>query len=299
MIIIKKYKDINELFPICSITDESFIIKQKENKSENVIYEVIPTSILNYTKDRSFKIISQFTEFLKGIECDYKIIIRSCKFNKQEYINIYTNGANEKIKKLIFYKDYINDLSKEDKKVNKKLIEQSMDVYMQEVSIGYKLEIVEHQELIKRQIVADIISDMYFSKLSKFYEDQYALGLLNDDISFSYEGSRTFSHVVVIAESKDAKKLSNNIIEYIDLIKNQEIDKKLFDLTKKKKIGEMFLLSDRLDLSYRRVIDKILNETKMYDDVEIIKAITVDDIKNFLGLLKNDENMVVSVIKQK
>lgn len=61
----------------------------------------------------------------------------------------------------------------------------------------------------------------------------------------------------------------------------------------------MFLLSDRLDLSYRRVIDKILNETKMYDDVEIIKAITVDDIKNFLGLLKNDENMVVSVIKQK
>ena len=61
----------------------------------------------------------------------------------------------------------------------------------------------------------------------------------------------------------------------------------------------MFLLSDRLDLSYRRIIDKILNETKMYDDVEIIKAITVDDIKNFLGLLKNDENMVVSVIKQK
>ncbi|CCZ56414.1 putative uncharacterized protein [Clostridium sp. CAG:1219] len=104
---------------------------------------------------------------------------------------------------------------------------------------------------------------------------------------------------MVIAESKDAKKLANNIIEYIDLIKNQEIDKKLFDLTKKKKIGEMFLLSDRLDLSYRRVIDKILNETKMYDDVEIIKAITVDDIKNFLGLLKNDENMVVSVIKQK
>ena len=59
------------------------------------------------------------------------------------------------------------------------------------------------------------------------------------------------------------------------------------------------MLSDRLDLSYRRVIDKILNETKMYDDVEIIKAITVEDIKNFLSLLKNDENMVVSIIKQK
>ena len=250
-------------------------------------------SISNITKDTLYTCYNTFY----SLQNMFFIVIGDVDVEKT--IKIIENNVNKYEKANKSKSDIVVFNSKEDKKVNKKLIEQSMDVYMQEVSIGYKLEIVEHQELIKRQIVADIISDMYFSKLSKFYEDQYALGLLNDDISFSYEGSRTFSHVVVIAESKDAKKLSNNIIEYIDLIKNQEIDKKLFDLTKKKKIGEMFLLSDRLDLSYRRVIDKILNETKMYDDVEIIKAITVDDIKNFLGLLKNDENMVVSVIKQK
>lgn len=250
-------------------------------------------SISNITKDTLYTCYNTFY----SLQNMFFIVIGDVDVEKT--IKIIENNVNKYEKANKSKSDIVVFNSKEDKKVNKKLIEQSMDVYMQEVSIGYKLEIVEHQELIKRQIVADIISDMYFSKLSKFYEDQYALGLLNDDISFSYEGSRTFSHVVVIAESKDAKKLSNNIIEYIDLIKNQEIDKKLFDLTKKKKIGEMFLLSDRLDLSYRRIIDKILNETKMYDDVEIIKAITVDDIKNFLGLLKNDENMVVSVIKQK
>lgn len=250
-------------------------------------------SISNITKDTLYTCYNTFY----SLQNMFFIVIGDVDVEKT--IKIIENNVNKYEKANKSKSDIVVFNSKEDKKVNKKLIEQSMDVYMQEVSIGYKLEIVEHQELIKRQIVADIISDMYFSKLSKFYEDQYALGLLNDDISFSYEGSRTFSHVVVIAESKDAKKLANNIIEYIDLIKNQEIDKKLFDLTKKKKIGEMFLLSDRLDLSYRRVIDKILNETKMYDDVEIIKAITVDDIKNFLGLLINDENMVVSVIKQK
>ncbi|CCZ56041.1 unknown [Clostridium sp. CAG:1219] len=154
MIIIKKYKDISELFPICSITDESFIIKQKENKSENVIYEVIPTSILNYTKDRSFKIISQFTEFLKGIECDYKIIIRSCKFNKQEYINIYTNGANEKIKKLIFYKDYINDLSN---KIHKE------DMYFNKIYFCLNRESKNIQETLKNMNTIGV----FFKKLKR------------------------------------------------------------------------------------------------------------------------------------
>ena len=137
MIIIKKYKDINELFPICSITDESFIIKQKENKSENVIYEVIPTSILNYTKDRSFK-----------------IIIRSCKFNKQEYINIYTNGANEKIKKLIFYKDYINDLSN---KIHKE------DMYFNKIYFCLNRESKNIQETLKNMNTIGV----FFKKLKR------------------------------------------------------------------------------------------------------------------------------------
>ena len=135
-------------------------------------------SISNITKDTLYTCYNTFY----SLQNMFFIVIGDVDVEKT--IKIIENNVNKYEKANKSKSDIVVFNSKEDKKVNKKLIEQSMDVYMQEVSIGYKLEIVEHQELIKRQIVADIISDMYFSKLSKFYENQYALGLLNDDISF-------------------------------------------------------------------------------------------------------------------
>ena len=184
----------------------------------------------------------------------------------------------------------------EPKEINEKEVTKKMDVYMQNLCIGYKLDIVKKDEIIKRQIVADMISDIYFSKLSKFFKEQYNLGLISDEISFGYEGTKYFSHVVVMAESKDAKTLSNNISYYIERIKNEEVDDELFTLTKNKKLGEAILMSDSLDSSYRRTIDTIILGADLYKDIDILKTVSKDDIKDFLKLLDNDTNMVTSII---
>lgn len=220
-------------------------------------------------------------------------------------VNDTINIIEENIKKYAKKDNKINlcDIKvfdcEEDDKINKKEIIQNMDVYMQELCLGYKLNLVSKQELIKRQIVADIIGDMYFSQISKFYEEQYNLGLINDEISFSYEGSSTFSHVIIMAQSKDVDSLYKNIYNYIEKIKKEEIDLDLFNLAKNKKIGEMLLLSDGFDTSYRRIIDKALNGTNMYDDIEILKNLSINDVKSFLNLLDNNNNLVKSVIIKK
>jgi len=184
----------------------------------------------------------------------------------------------------------------EPKEINKKEIYKKMDVYMQNLCVGYKLDIVKKDEIIKRQIVADMISDMYFSKLSKFFKEQYSLGLISDEVSLSYEGTKYFSHVVVIAETKDAKVLSTNISSYIDKIKNEDIDSELFNLTRNKKLGEALLMSDSLDSSYRRTIDTIVLGADLYKDIDLLKNIKEEDIKEFLKLLDSNKNMVTSVI---
>lgn len=187
----------------------------------------------------------------------------------------------------------------ESKEINKKEIVYNMDVYMQELCLGYKLDIVSGKELLKRQIVSEIVNDMYFSKMSRFYEEQYKLGLINDEVSFSYEGTKTFSHVVIMAQSKNADMLYNNICKYIEDLKNSDISNEEFELVKKKKIGETILLSDGFDTSYRRIIDKIMNGTKMYEDIEILKNISINDVKSFMNLFNNDENLVKSIITKK
>lgn len=184
----------------------------------------------------------------------------------------------------------------EPKEINQKEIYKKMDVYMQNLCIGYKLDIVKSDEIVKRQIVADIVSDMYFSKLSKFFKEQYNLGLISDEVSLSYEGTKYFSHVVINSETKDAKKIAENISSYIDSLKNEEIDDELFNLTKNKKLGETLLMSDTLDTSYRRTIDTIILGVDLYKDIDILKQITKEDIKDFFKLLDKNTNMVTSII---
>ena len=166
---------------------------------------------------------------------------------------------------------------------------------MPQVCLGYKLNTVKGEEIIKRAIIADIVSKMYFSKLSNFYEVEYNKKILNDEVIISYEGSNTFSHIMVLAESTDVDLLKSDLLEYIEKIKKSEIDEALFNEVKKSKIGTTIMYNDSLSSCYRRIIDAILVDVDIYSDVNIVENITTNDVKEFLQLF--DENyMCTSII---
>ena len=217
----------------------------------------------------------------------------------------------EKTIKLI--EDSINIYSKNEKKINEEIktfsedepmqvakreIIEKMDVYMPKLCIGYKLNVVQKEEIIKRAILADIVSDMYFSKLSKFYEEEYSKGIITDEVILSYEGTKYFSHVVIMGESTKLLELKSDILKYIEKIKKYPIDTYLFEQVKSNKIGSTLIENDRLNSCYRRIIDSILADTDVYADIEILQNLNVQDVKNFLELLDN-ENNVVSIIDKK
>lgn len=195
----------------------------------------------------------------------------------------------EEIKK--FYEE-------EDKNICKKEIVGKMDIFMPLICIGYKLDIVKKEEIVKRALVADIVSDMYFSKITEFFKDEYDKGVLSDSLSFMYEGTDTFSHVIISTESTKINELQKDLFEYIDKIKNIDVDEELFGIVKNNKIGSLVSVSDNLNVSYRRIIDSILCGIDVYSDVNLIKSITKDDVKEFLNLL-SEENRVVSIINPK
>ena len=195
----------------------------------------------------------------------------------------------EEIKK--FYEE-------EDKNICKKEIVEKMDIFMPLICIGYKLDIVKKEEIVTRALVADIVSDMYFSKITEFFKDEYDKGVLSDSLSFMYEGTDTFSHVIISTESTKINELQKDLFEYIDKIKNIDVDEELFGIVKNNKIGSLVSVSDNLNVSYGRIIDSILCGIDVYSDVNLIKSITKDDVKEFLNLL-SEENRVVSIINPK
>lgn len=194
--------------------------------------------------------------------------------------------------------EIVKFMEKEENKINQVKIEKNMDVYMSQICIGYKLEVVRGNDIIKRQIVCDFISELYFSRLSDFFEEQYNLGLLYEPLYFGYEGSNTFAHLIISASSTNIEKLTTNIYDYINKIKKLEIVSDDFEMIKKKMIAENIIYSESLNSSYRRIIDSIIDNTKLYYDVDVINAITKEDIKKIINSL-NDESRVLSIINNK
>lgn len=183
----------------------------------------------------------------------------------------------------------------EPKEIAKKEITQKMEIYLPQLCIGYKLPLSSGEDITKNEIIVSIISDMFFSKQSDFFEKEYNEGKVNGSIDMQYEGSDTFSHVILSTTSTDIDIIENDLLNYIEEIKEKEIDEELFEIIKRKKIGEAILSSDSLNVSYRRVIDSILSNTRVYADIEILKEITSKDIKEFLHKL-NEDNRVSSKI---
>lgn len=182
--------------------------------------------------------------------------------------------------------------------IAKKEITKNMDIFMPLMCVGYKLDVVKKEEIVKRALIADIISDMYFSKITDFYKMEYDKSVLSDSISFMYEGTDTFSHIILTAESTKMDELQKDLFEYIEKIKSENVDEELFETIKNNKIGTMVSISDNLSVSYRRIIDSILCDIDVYCDVDLLKDITKEDVKEFLQLLSEDSK-VISVINPK
>ena len=184
----------------------------------------------------------------------------------------------------------------EPKNINKKYSDNKMEVYMPELCIGYKLDVVQKEEIIKNEVISQIISEMYFSKLSNFYKTEYENKVISSEIEFDGEFTNSFAHVIISASTTNVDKLKEDILEYIEKIKVEDVDNNLFELVKRRLIGADILDFDDLNSIYRRIIDSILTETDLYEPEKILNALTSKDIKRFLNNLKS-EKQVVSIIR--
>lgn len=247
-------------------------------------------SISNITKELLYTCYNTFYSpqnmfFIVVGDVDVDDTIKTIEENIKKYDNKIVSNSN--IEKF---------MEEEPKEIAKKEIVQKMEIFLPQICIAYKLDLCDGAKVRKNDIVASIVSDMYFSKQSDFFENEYNLGRVNGSIDIQYEGSEYFSHVIVSATSSDLDKVESDILDYIEKIKNETIDEELFETIRRKKIGEVILSSDTLSVSYRRIIDSILNNTNVYLDVEILKSLKSSDIKEFLENLDENRRVTSKII---
>ena len=206
----------------------------------------------------------------------------------EKYLNKYVreNRTNEITKYTLDEpKSIVRDFSESDMKLSMPLIH-----------IGFKENIALKNDVVKMDILSQIVSEMYLAKNSDFYEKMYMQEKVSNYMFMFYEGAKEYSHIMISAESKCPENAAKEIKEFVINLKNEEIDEELLEITKKQLLGEFIMKSEDLHNCYRRVIDTILNENDLYYSIELLKNVNKEDVKEFLNLL-NEENSTISIVK--
>lgn len=105
-----KYEDISTIYNIQDICDEYILLKNKE-LYQVYIYEVFPVNVTNLQEEQKEYIIEKYIEFLKKVNIDFQILVRTNKFDVDEYVkNIEERINANECKKEGIYKEYIENM---------------------------------------------------------------------------------------------------------------------------------------------------------------------------------------------
>ena len=180
-----------------------------------------------------------------------------------------------------------------------KEIEKKLDVYMPYICIAFKHGKNDGKTNIKNTVIVNLIDEICFSTMSDFYEEMYKKKIINEPLQIAYECGADFAHSIIFATSKRYKECEEMIKDYLLKLKEEGIDENLFEIAKKKKQGEYIHQTEDLMSIHRSIIDSIIQNTPVYEEMNILEKITKEDVEDYIKEYLQEENMVISRVIEK
>ncbi|MDB3085355.1 peptidase M16 [Clostridioides difficile] len=189
----------------------------------------------------------------------------------------------------------------EPKSVKEKEVIEKFPISMPMFNIGFKDSNVglKGKELLRKEIVTDILVGMLFKKGSKLYEDLYMQGLINENFGAGFSSQVDYAFSIIAGDSKEPKKVKDIIIEYIENSKKEGLSKEEFERTKKKKIGSFIKYFDSINFIANSFISYVFKDINILDYLDVVKDITFDEVEERLREHFKEEYCVISIVEPK
>ncbi|MGO0804906.1 EF-P 5-aminopentanol modification-associated protein YfmH, partial [Clostridioides difficile] len=165
--------------------------------------------------------------------------------------------------------------------VKEKEVIEKFPISMPMFNIGFKDSNVglKGKELLRKEIVTDILVGMLFKKGSKLYEDLYMQGLINENFGAGFSSQVDYAFSIIAGDSKEPKKVKEIILDYIEKSKKEGLSKEEFERTKKKKIGSFIKCFDSINFIGNSFISYVFKDINLLDYLDIIKDITFEEVE--------------------
>ncbi|AJP12404.1 TPA: insulinase family protein [Clostridioides difficile] len=217
----------------------------------------------------------------------------------EKVIDVTKKSNNYKVDRLS--KSIERFYPEEPESVKEKEVIEKFPISMPMFNIGFKDSNVglKGKELLRKEIVTDILVGMLFKKGSKLYEDLYMQGLINENFGAGFSSQVDYAFSIIAGDSKEPKKVKEIILDYIEKSKKEGLSKEEFERTKKKKIGSFIKCFDSINFIGNSFISYVFKDINLLDYLDIIKDITFEEVEERLKEHFKEEYCVISIVEPK
>jgi len=195
----------------------------------------------------------------------------------------------------------VRDYGKEPDRVVKNTVRQTMEVSVPSFILGYKDTDTGYdgKALLKKATEYSIILELALGKASDIYNRLVNEGLIMGFLDFDAECEKSYCHLSISGESNTPEKVREVVFEGFKSLKEKGIDVSEFERIKKAYYGRFLKHFDHITSVAHSFLANAFNNIGLFDYVDVISEISIDDINR--RLRENfDENMsVLSIIEPK
>ncbi|CEN94516.1 EF-P 5-aminopentanol modification-associated protein YfmH [Paraclostridium sordellii] len=189
----------------------------------------------------------------------------------------------------------------EPKTVNEKEIVAEFPISMPMFNIGFKDSDVgmRGKELLRKEVITEILLDMILKRGSEIFEELYMSGLINDNFGCGFTSQVDYGYTLIGGESNEPRKVKDTIIKYINKYKEDGLSEDDFNRVKKKKMGQFIKYFDSVNFIANNFISYKFKGINLMDYLEVIKQVKFEEVEERLKNHLKEEYCSISIVEPK
>lgn len=223
------------------------------------------------------------------------MILSVCGDFEPDYIINLIKTNMKKIEKL---DKIVRIYPEEPEKIYSNYKEEKMDVSIPAFVIGIK-DKVEKENIIKKELILNILLNYLLDENSKLYKELYDEGLLISEPDLEYEYSDIYSHMMIFSYSKDPNKVFEKVKEEIRILKENGLEEKAFNRVKNKIYGRLITSYNSPGQVGRIFMRDYMNNIISFDYLNEWNNINIEDANKELKDRFVEDKMILSIINPK
>lgn len=169
---------------------------------------------------------------------------------------------------------------REPEKINRERIVQELVVSDPIIFIGFKDMVVEKLqglELLRRDILMELILDIIFGSSEQFYNDLYRADLIDENFGADYTAEINYGYTMIGGETKDPDQLYGRIIDALNKTIKGGVSSEQFERHRRKLLGHYIRRFNSLEFIANNFLAQRFRGTDLFSLPTILQEVRLEE----------------------